>query len=99
MIHSYQEEEEAFFRNLNGWFSGIIFDCQRGETALFNDRYGLKKIYYQEKEDSFFFSSEAKSLLKIFPSFRTVGRKFRDLFILCQKVLDRGLSNGIMFAY
>ena len=72
LIHLYEAEGEAFFKILNGWFSGIILDCQKQKAMLFNDRYGLQRIYYHEDDNSFFFSSEAKSLLKILPFLRAV---------------------------
>ena len=37
---------------------------------LFNDRYGLQRIYYHEHSTGFYFSSEAKALLKVLPELR-----------------------------
>ena len=33
--------------------------------VLFNDRYGLNRVYYHEEADAFYFASEAKSLLSV----------------------------------
>lgn len=57
-------------RDLNGWFSGIVVDLRHDTATLFNDRYGLGRVYYHAAADGFYFSSEAKSLLAILPSLR-----------------------------
>jgi len=68
LIHLYEEQGEGFFRNLNGWYNGLVLDIKNKKTVLFNDRYGMQRIYYHENENAFYFSSEAKSLLKALPS-------------------------------
>lgn len=50
---------------LNGWFSGVIYNLNNNILVLFNDRYGINRLYYYEDEQEFIFSSEAKSILKI----------------------------------
>ena len=72
LIHLYEEQGEKFLKNLNGWFSGILLDNQRSKVILFNDRYGIQRINYYENEEAFYFSSEAKSILKVKPSLRAV---------------------------
>jgi asparagine synthase (glutamine-hydrolysing) len=39
--------------------------------VLFNDRYGMERIYYHEGRSQLFFASEAKALLGILPELRT----------------------------
>ena len=34
---------------------------------LFNDRFGLQRIYYHEGKDAFYFAAEAKAILKVQP--------------------------------
>lgn len=70
LVHIYEEFGSRFFEKLNGWFSGIIIDLRDDEIILFNDRYGLGRIYYRQSAEGFHFSSEAKSLLKVFPELR-----------------------------
>ncbi|MFX0135333.1 MAG: asparagine synthase-related protein [Candidatus Hodarchaeota archaeon] len=72
LIHLYEEYGETFISKLNGWFCGIILDFRKSETIIFNDRYGMQKIYYYENKNEFYFSSEAKSLLKVQSSLRNV---------------------------
>lgn len=72
LINLYEKEREEFFGQLNGWFSGLIIDLKREEVILFNDRYGMARIYYYETKDELLFSSEAKSLLRIRQELREI---------------------------
>src|SRR5262245_7296184 len=70
LLELYQDREHTFFEELNGVFSGLLIDRQRHKAVLFNDRYGLDRIYYHESPEGFYFASEAKSLLRILPELR-----------------------------
>jgi asparagine synthase (glutamine-hydrolysing) len=70
LVHLYEELGTGFFQKLNGWFSGVIIDLRKREVVLFNDRYGLQRIYYHEHPSGFYFASEAKSLVKVLPELR-----------------------------
>jgi asparagine synthase (glutamine-hydrolysing) len=71
LVHLYEEEGNQFFERLNGLFSGLLIDRRQRKTFLFNDRYGLERIYWCEtKEGSIYFASEAKALLRILPQLR-----------------------------
>src|ERR1700730_4302825 len=59
LVHLY-EEDQAFPVGLNGRFHGLLIDQRRGTTMLFNDRYGMHRIYYHESQDAFYFAGEAK---------------------------------------
>ena len=72
LVHLYEEEGIAFLKKLNGWFSGVLVDLREEKAFLFNDRYGLHRLYYHENEAGLFFSSEAKALLKIMPELRRI---------------------------
>jgi len=73
LIHLYEEESDNFFEKLNGWFTGILIDISRKKIILFNDRFGMQRLYYYEKDDAFLFSSEAKSILNIRPYLRKIN--------------------------
>jgi asparagine synthase (glutamine-hydrolysing) len=70
LVHLYEEMGLKFIKRLNGRFSGMLVDLRQQSNTLFNDRYGSDRIYYHEKADRFFFSSEAKSLLQVLPDLR-----------------------------
>lgn len=67
---SYEKDQDACFARLNGLFSGLILDPDRGTACLFNDRYGIERLYWHESGDRLYFASEAKSLLAVLPGLR-----------------------------
>jgi asparagine synthase (glutamine-hydrolysing) len=70
MVHLYEERGDSFFEELNGLFSGLLIDKRQQKAFLFNDRYGMERLYYHEGRDGFFFASEAKALLRVLPELR-----------------------------
>jgi asparagine synthase (glutamine-hydrolysing) len=64
LVHMYEELGEEFFGRLNGGFHGLIVDKRKNKILLFCDRFGIQKIYYYENRDAFYFSNQAKPLLK-----------------------------------
>ena len=46
LVHLYEEEGNQFFEKLNGLFSGLVIDKRQRKAFLFNDRYGIERIYY-----------------------------------------------------
>lgn len=96
LIHLYEEKGIDFLKDLNGWFSGILVDIQEGKVVLFNDRYGMQRIYYHESKDAFLFSSEAKSLFKVCPELREIDLKSLGEYFCCECVLEnRSLFKNI----
>jgi asparagine synthase (glutamine-hydrolysing) len=72
----YEELGEAFFGELNGTFSGLVVDSAARSIKLFNDRLGFQKTYYlEDSQGNFYFSSEAKSLLRIHSQAREFDKK------------------------
>src|SRR5438128_870965 len=69
LVHLY-EEDAAFPAGLNGRFHGVVTDRARGTTTLFNDRYGMHRIYYHEAGQAFYFAAEAKAILDVRPELR-----------------------------
>jgi asparagine synthase (glutamine-hydrolysing) len=66
----YRDAGVGFVNRLNGLFAGLLIDLQEERAFLFNDRYGLERIYYYETRDATYFASEAKALLRILPELR-----------------------------
>jgi len=88
LIHLYEENGIDFLQNLNGWFSGILLDIGADKVFLFNDRYGMQRIFYYEGKGAFYFSSEAKALLKICPELREIDMKGLGEYLSCNSVLE-----------
>ncbi len=92
----YEEMGSAFLEKLNGWFSGVLVDLREQKFVLFNDRYGVNRIYYHEDARGLYFSSEAKALLKVLPSTRQLDLRSLGEVLSCEAVLEnRSLFSGI----
>lgn len=90
------EEDPNFASRLNGRFHGFLADRRSGTGTLFNDRYGMHRLYYYEAEDALYFSAEAKAILAIRPELRRVDRQSLGEFLGCGAVLEnRSLFEGI----
>jgi asparagine synthase (glutamine-hydrolysing) len=95
LVHRYEEEPD-FPKQLNGRFHGLVTDRSRGKSVLFNDRFGLQRIYYHESKDAFYFAAEAKAILKVRPELRDAESRSLGEFIVCGCVLEnRTLFSGI----
>jgi asparagine synthase (glutamine-hydrolysing) len=97
LVHLYEEEGDRFFEKLNGLFSGLLIDKRQGKAFLFNDRYGVERLYWHETEEAVFFASEAKALLRILPELRAFDLEGVAQFLtfactLEQRTLFRGVQ-------
>lgn len=96
LVHWYEELGPAFVERLNGAFAGVVVDLRENKIILFNDRYGLGRIYFHESADEFYFSSEAKSLLRVLPTVRHIDPIGLAEFSSCGCVLqNRTLFAGV----
>lgn len=86
LVHLY-EENRSFPKNLNGRFHGFVSDYARGTTMLFNDRYGMHRLYYHQSKEAFYFAVEAKAILAIRPELRTADLRSLGEFVSCGCVL------------
>jgi asparagine synthase (glutamine-hydrolysing) len=75
VVRLYEESGASCFEKLNGLFSGLLVDLREHRAILFNDRYGLSRIYYHEFGQGLLFSSEAKSLLAALPQLRRIDQR------------------------
>jgi asparagine synthase (glutamine-hydrolysing) len=87
LVHLY-EEDQTFPRGLNGMFHGLVIDSRRGTATLFNDRYGMHRIYYYESEDTCYFAAEAKAILAVCDELRTADLQSLGEFISLGCVLE-----------
>lgn len=90
------ESETDFPRSLNGRFHGVLADRRRRTATLFNDRYGMHRIYYHEAKDACYFAAEAKAILAVRPELRSLEPRALGEYVTCGCVLeDRTLFRGI----
>jgi asparagine synthase (glutamine-hydrolysing) len=99
LVHLAEEmagDETAFPASLNGQFHGILIDRNRGTATLFNDRYGLHRLYYHEAKDAFYFAAEAKAMLAVRPELRSADARGLGELVACGCVLeDRTVFTGV----
>lgn len=90
------EEDPTFPLSLNGKFHGLLADLRHGTALLFNDRYGMGRLYYHESKDAFYFAVEAKAIQAVRPELRRLDSRGVGEFIACGAVLEnRTLFEGI----
>ncbi len=96
IVHLYEEEGEQLFEKLNGLFSGVLIDQRLGKAFLFNDRFGVERIYWHENNRSIYFASEAKALLRILAELREFDERGVAEFVTFGCTLaDRTLFRGV----
>lgn len=96
LVHLYEEESSTFPAGLNGQFHGLLADRTRGIAMLFNDRYGMNRIYYHRSKEAFYFAAEAKAILAVRPELRKANPRGLGEFVACGCVLEnRTLFEGV----
>lgn len=88
LVHLYEENPEGFFKELNGWLNGLVLDLREHKATLFNDRFGVHRLYYFQNREGFYFSSEAKALLKVCPELREIDPTSLGEYFSCGCVLE-----------
>ncbi len=95
LVHLYEDDPE-FPAGLNGRFHGLVVDRKQGSAVLFNDRFGIHRVYYHQSKDAFYFAGEAKAILKVLPELRRTDPRGLGEFVSCGCVLeDRTLFQGL----
>ena len=95
LVHLY-EDDASFPAGLNGRFHGLVMDRTRGTATLFNDRYGMGRIYYHQADDTFYFASEAKAILTVRRELKRLHPQSLGEFVACGCVFDdRTLFQGV----
>ncbi len=90
------EDDSTFPAGLNGRFHGIVIDRRHGTAAIFNDRYGMHRLYWHESNDAFYFAAEAKAILSVRPELRTTDLQGLGELVACGCVLEnRTVFKGI----
>ena len=66
--HAYGDD---CFNMFNGMWSAAIYDVDKTSLKLVRDRYGIKPLYYYQKDSSIYFSSEVKFILQFIPNVKS----------------------------
>ncbi|MGH9342980.1 MAG: asparagine synthase-related protein [Terriglobia bacterium] len=90
------EEERDFPKSLNGRFHGVVADRVASTATLFNDRYGMHRIYFHEADGAFYFAAEAKAILAVRPELRSIDPDGLAQLVSCGCTLkNRTVFKGI----
>ncbi len=96
LLPLYKKMGTAFFPYLNGFFHGLIIDPRESRVVLFNDRFGMQRVYYHELPDRLYFASEAKAILAVRPELRAFDPQGLGEWLSCGAALEnRSLFRGI----
>lgn len=90
------EQDPAFPLSLNGRFHGVVIDRRAGTATVFNDRFGMHRLYVHEASDATYFAVEAKAILAVRPELRRADPRGLGEFVACGAVLEnRTVFDGI----
>ena len=96
ILFIWAQGDPSFPAVLNGRFHGLLADQRRGTATLFNDRYGMHRLYFHESKDTFYFAGEAKAILAVRPELRRMDSRGLGEFVSCGAVLEnRTLFEGV----
>jgi asparagine synthase (glutamine-hydrolysing) len=65
ILAAYDQWGYKCLNRFNGMWAFAIFDSQKDIVFLARDRFGIKPLYYSNKQDQFIFGSEIKQLLAL----------------------------------
>jgi asparagine synthase (glutamine-hydrolysing) len=83
-------------KDADGSFAGFYIDGQSGACMLFNDRYGMERLFVHADQTRVLFSSEAKAILAVLPSARRLDPAALAEWLSCGCTIgSRSLFHGI----
>lgn len=88
ILDLYLRTGEDFIFHINGSFSGILIDKRAGHWFIFNDRFGVERLFFYEDDSCAAFSTEAKAILEAFPKTRSFDPEGVSQFIACGYTFD-----------
>jgi asparagine synthase (glutamine-hydrolysing) len=96
-LRLYALHGERFVEHLNGCFVGLLVDRIAHRVIVFNDRYGLRRLYLHEEGGVVHFASQAKALLRAKPELRRfeasgLGEMFSHGCVMQNRTLFSGIA-------
>lgn len=64
IVHLYEEYGDEFVKHLNGQFAIAIWDSNNKKLLLVRDRPGIQPLFYSISNNTIFFGSEIKAILR-----------------------------------
>ncbi len=72
LVYGYCEWKDKLVDHLDGMFAFIVYDIEAHSFLAARDHIGIKPLYYLRDRETYFISSEMKSLLKIGQNIRVL---------------------------
>ncbi|EKD45533.1 MAG: hypothetical protein ACD_69C00248G0002, partial [uncultured bacterium] len=72
---------ELFLNKLDGYFCAAIYDANKQKIKLISDRYGMRMLYWYEKDGTFIWASEVKGILACSGVDKTIDPTTLDCFM------------------
>ncbi|MFP6757347.1 MAG: asparagine synthase (glutamine-hydrolyzing) [Alphaproteobacteria bacterium] len=88
-LHLYRRHGLDFTDHLRGMYAIAIHDPEAGRLVLARDPFGIKPLYYVEKETYFAFASEPQALLAAGLAERSLNESARDELMQLQFTMGR----------
>jgi asparagine synthase (glutamine-hydrolysing) len=63
LVHGYEEWGANLLQRLDGQFAFALYDRTREEVFVARDRFGVRPLFYAQRNGDFFFGSEIKAIL------------------------------------
>jgi asparagine synthase (glutamine-hydrolysing) len=63
LVHGYEEWGADLLTRLDGQFAFAIYDRNREEVFVARDRFGIRPLFYAQRNGDFYFGSEIKAIL------------------------------------
>jgi asparagine synthase (glutamine-hydrolysing) len=63
LVHGYEEWGVELLRRLNGQFAFAIYDRNTETVFIARDRFGVRPLFYAQRNGGFYFGSEIKAIL------------------------------------
>lgn len=63
LVHGYEEWGVELLHRLNGQFAFAIYDRNRETLFIARDRFGVRPLFYAQRNGNFYFGSEIKAIL------------------------------------
>jgi asparagine synthase (glutamine-hydrolysing) len=96
LIAAYLRDGERALCGVGGAFAGILVDRRRRSCVLFNDRYGMERLFVHRDGPRTYFASEAKAILAVASGTRAFDQRGLTELLACGATLgDRSLYRGI----
>ena len=96
LVRFYGDKGIEFVEGLNGWFSGALVDRRKSRCFIFNDRYGMRRLFVHEGKESRYIASRASAILAVAPETRYFDQAGLAEYITCGCTMGaRSLYRGI----